>query len=104
MVTELQRQFAKSKILRRGLREMLKSEGMPAGRGYKRLWNTITADVFSKYTEAEIKALLYDFLTCYDITQADAAEIMHLLQLSSTALTTEQREALAYKLQGYEED
>lgn len=103
MVTELQRQFAKSKILRRGLREMLKSEGLPAGRGYKRLWNNITASVFSEYTEAQIKAMLYDFLTCDDLTRADVAEIMHLLQLSSTALTTEQREELAYKLQGYED-
>lgn len=103
MVTELQKQFANSKILRRGLREMLRAEGVPAGRGYKRLWNNITASVFSEHTEAEIKGMLYDFLTCDDITPAEAAEIMNLLRLSSTALTTAQREALAYKLQGYED-
>lgn len=103
MVTELQRQFANSKILRRGMREMLASEGVPAGRGYKRLWNEIIGSTFAGMSEADIKAMLYDMLTCYDITPADAAEIMHLLRLSTTALTTEQREALAYRLQGYED-
>ena len=99
MVTELQRQFARSKILRRGMREVLASEGIPAGRGYKRLWNEITGRTFERMTEAEIKDLLYDLYTCDDITPAERAEVVQLLQLSSTALTTEQQEALTYKLQ-----
>ena len=81
------------------MRAALISEGVPCGRGYKRLWNEIIGQTFANMTEADIKAMLYDLLTCYDITPADRAEIMHLLRLSSTAFTTEQREAMTYRLQ-----
>ena len=94
MVTPLQKAFAKSKVLRRGMTELLAAEGIPTGRGYKRLWNGIYYDVFATMTEAKIKTMLFSWLQCYDITPAERAEILHLLRLSQTALTEQQREQL----------
>jgi hypothetical protein len=99
MKTELQRQFARSHILRRGMREMLAGEGVLTGRGYKRLWNSIIADVYEDMTEAQIKCYLYSFLQCYDITAAERAEVLRLLQLSGTALTEDQRQQILSYLQ-----
>lgn len=97
--TELQRQFARSHILRRGMLEWLATEGALTGRGYKRLWNGIIADVYEGMTEAQIKSLLYSFLQCYDITPAERAEVLRLLQLSSTTLTEDQRQQILSYLQ-----
>lgn len=89
-ITPLQKAFAKSKILRRAMAEYLHEEGIPAGKGYKRLWNGICYDVFSQMTEAQIKSCLYSFMACDDLTDAERDEIRHLLQLSTTALTAPQ--------------
>ena len=91
MVTELQAAFAKSKIMRRTMREMLEAEGLPY-KGYARTWHKVFYDTFTAcMAEAQIKSLLHDFMTCDDITPAERAEIKHLLQLSSTALTEAQQ-------------
>ena len=94
MATELQRQFARSRVLRRGMFEWLATEGALTGRGYKRLWNSIIADVMQDQTEASIKRHLFSFLQCYDITPAERAEVLRLLQLSNTALTEDQRQQI----------
>ena len=94
MATELQRQFARSRILRRAMLEWLAGEGALTGRGYKRLWNGIIADVYEGITEAGIKRQLYSFLQCYDITPDERAEVLRLLQLSETALTADQRQQI----------
>lgn len=94
MVTELQRQFARSHIIRRAWFTLFAAEGVPCGRGYKRLWNSIIADVMQDSTEARIKQQLFSFLQCYDITPAERAECLRLLQLSSTALTEDQRQQI----------
>lgn len=92
MVTELQAAFAKSKVMRRAMREMLEAEGITYT-GYARTWNSIFFDTFTAtMTEARIKHLLYDFLTCDDLRPAERKEIMQLLKLSSTALTEAQRQ------------
>lgn len=94
MATELQRQFARSHILRRGVIEALSAEGAATGRGYKRLLNGIITDVYGRLSEAQIKQYLFSFLKCHDITPGERAEILQLLQLSSTALTEDQRQQL----------
>lgn len=99
MATELQRQFARSRILRRAMLQWLAAEGALTGKGYKRLWNTIIADVYGDMTEANIKRQLYSFLQCYDITPDERAEVLRLLQLSETALTEDQRQQILSYLQ-----
>ncbi len=94
MVTPLQKAFATSKIIRRGMNEIIAEQGLDTGRGYKRVWNDIYKDVFTGMTEAQIKSLLFDFLHCYDITDAERAEILNLLRLSQTAFTEEQSRRL----------
>ena len=94
MVTPLQAAFANSNILRRGIADLLAAEGLPY-KGYKKLWRSVIAETFAQMPETKIKLLLYDFWTCDDITAADRAEILRLLQLSTTALTEEQRRQLA---------
>lgn len=96
MATELQRQFARSRVLRRGMREIL---GAATGRGCKKLWDSIIADVYADMSEAQIKCCLYAFLNSYDIMAADRAEVLRLLQLSETVLTAEQRRQIASLLQ-----
>ena len=92
MVTELQAAFAKSKVMRRAMREMLEAEGITY-KGAARTWNSVFFDTFTAtMTEARIKSLLYDFLSCDDLRPAERKEIKQLLQLSSTALTEEQQQ------------
>jgi len=85
--------------LRRAMLQCLATEGAATGRGYKRLWHGIIADVFGDMPEAEIKRQLFSFLQCYDITPEERAEVVRLLQSSSTALTEDQRRQLDYLLQ-----
>lgn len=93
--TKLQHRFANSRIIRRAMIEYLISEGVPAGRGYLRIWRKIANDVFSEMPEIKIKQFLIElYYTCNDLSPAERAEIIELLQLSSTALTTEQLEDL----------
>ena len=96
MVTPLQEAFPKSKVLKRGMLLLLQAEGVPL-KGYKRTWYKVYRETFAKMTEPEIKKMLYDFLQCCDITDAERAEIRQLLRLSQTALTDEQ----ARQLQDY---
>ena len=92
MVTELQAAFAKSKVLRRAMREMLEAEGIPF-KGYEQTWHSVFYDTFTEtMTEAQIKELLRDFITCDDVTPAERKEIKRLLQLPTTALTTKQQQ------------
>ena len=85
--------------MRRGMMEVLAGEGALTGRGYKRLWNSIIADVYEGITEAGIKRQLYSFLQCYDITPDERAECLRLLQLAETALTEDQRQQILSYLQ-----
>ena len=98
-MTEMQRQFCKCQALRRGTLDFLDAEGARTGRGYKRLWNTVIADIYGDMTEAEIKAVIYSFLPCYDLTGEERAELLHILQLSETALTEDQRRQITIHLQ-----
>lgn len=98
MVTKLQREFSRSRILRRGLLGMLAAEGVPTGRGYKGLWNEIISDVFKDAPEAQIKQQLFSFLRC-DITPDERAEVLRLLQMSETALTRDQQQQILSFLQ-----
>lgn len=98
-MTEMQRQFSKCQALRRGMRYYLTAEGARTGRGYKRLWKHIIADVYGELTEAKIKCILYSFLQCYDLTGEERAEIRRILQLSETALTEDQRRQIHSYLQ-----
>lgn len=97
MVTELQRQFGKSHILRRAMLEWLEAEG--AGRLYRRALYESIADVYGNISEAQIKYILFSFLQCYDITPDERAEALHLLELSETALTEDQRRQMLICLQ-----
>ena len=98
-MTEMQRRFSKCQALRRGMRYYLTAEGTRTGRGYKRLWKHIIADVYGDMTEAQIKGILYSFLQCYDLTAEERAEIRQILQLSATALTENQRRQIDIHLQ-----
>ena len=98
MVTELQRRFARSKILRRLILEHIAAE-LGGVNGYKRVLSACIADAYKDTPEPQIKALLYQFLQCYDLPAEYRAEILQLLQLSSTALTKRQRRQLALYLQ-----
>lgn len=73
------------------------AEGAPV-KGYKRTWYEVYKPCFDNMTEAQIKGLLFDFLSCDDITPDERAEILNLLQLSRTALTEEQTRQLQDKL------
>ena len=95
----MQRQFKKSRILRRGMLDALAGEGLKTGRGYKRQWSRIISDTFSNMPEVQIKVCLYSFLQCRDITPEERAEVLRLLQLSETALTQEQRQQILFLLQ-----
>ena len=98
MVSRLQRRFSRSKVLRRGMLEMLGGMGTRTGRGYKRLWYDVIADVYGCMTEAEIKCFLFHALNCYDLTADERAEVLQLLQMTRTALTTRQLEQIAFSL------
>ena len=98
-MTEMQRRFSKCQALRRGMRLYLTAEGARTGRGTKRLWKHIIADVYGDMTEAKIKMMLYSFLQCYDLTSKERAEIREILQLSETALTEDQRRQIDSYLQ-----
>lgn len=93
------RQFSRCRALRRGMLEYLKAEGIKTGRGYKRLWNDVIADVYGSMTEAKAKAIIWTFLQCDDLTAAERAELLRILQLSETALTDAQRQEIISYLQ-----
>jgi len=90
MVTALQRRFCRSKFFRRGMLGVI-AEETGCINGYKRVWYDCIAAAFEQLPEADIKARLYRFLQCSDLTADDRAEILQLLELSSTALTARQR-------------
>ena len=62
--------------------------------GFRRVWYDSIAFAFEALPEADIKRRLYEFLQCGDLTPADRAEIVRLLQLSGTAFTRKQRRQL----------
>lgn len=96
MTTELQRRFKTSGIKRMFggcILEMLADEGISTRRR-KRLCNEMAAELFSQMSEAQIKYILLELLQCYDIDPETAAEAIRLLQMSETALTTEQQQQI----------
>lgn len=98
MVTELQRRFCRSKFFRRGMLGVI-AEETGCINGYKRVWYDCIAAAFEQLPEADIKARLYRFLQCSDLTADDRAEILQLLKLSCTALTRRQRRQIASYLE-----
>lgn len=97
-MSRLQRQFARSRILRRYMLDVLGMQGALTGKGYKRLWNGIIAHVFEAIPEAHIKCLLLQFLQCCDITADERTEAIKLLQMAETALTPDQTEIILEEL------
>jgi len=97
MATPMQQAFAKSGLYRRLMYSGLISEGLPVT-GYKRLFNSIFAEIAEPMPEPQIKLLLFEFLQCYDITAEEQAEALKLLQLSQTTLTNAQREIFYNRL------
>lgn len=95
---EFLRQFSRCRALRRGLLEYMQAEGA-AIRGNRRLYNSLIADVFSSVTEAQAKAIIWNFLQCYDLTAQERGELLDILQLSETALTDQQRQEIIFYLQ-----
>ena len=93
MVTELQRRFCRSRFLRRGILCLI-TEETGSVEGFRRVWYDSIAFAFEALPEADIKRRLYEFLQCGDLTPADRAEIVRLLQLSGTAFTRKQRRQL----------
>ena len=91
--TRLQREFAKSNVLRRGMMSFLSAEGVTTGAGDNSFLYGIINDICSTLPEAEIKEWLFAFLEC-DITAAERAECLKLLKMSETALTKRQRRRL----------
>lgn len=98
MVTDLQRRFCRSRFLRRAMQEII-AEEIGSVKGSRRVINSCIAAAFEQIPEAAIKARLYGFLQCSDLTATDRAEIRRLLDLSSTALTKQQRQQIALFLQ-----
>ena len=94
----MQRRFSRSKLLRRLILEHIAAE-LGGVNGYKRVLSACIADAYKDTPEPQIKALLYQFLQCYDLPAEYRAEILQLLQLSSTALTRRQRRQIALSLQ-----
>lgn len=76
----------------------MQAEGA-AIRGNRRLYNSLIADVFSSVTEAQAKAIIWNFLQCYDLTAQERGELLDILQLSETALTDQQRQEIIFYLQ-----
>lgn len=77
--------------MRRGMLDVIASEGMKTGRGHKRIWYKGIAAACNGMPEAQIKYYLYSFLNCSDITAAERQEVLRLLQFAETALTDDQR-------------
>lgn len=97
-MTELQRQFAKSRLFRDQAYLLLFEVGYARGND-KRLLKGILSDVFADIPEAEIKYFLLHALQCYDITDQERNEAVGLLQLAETALTARQREKIKERLE-----
>lgn len=90
MVTPMQRAFAKSQTIKNAFQEFLKEDGAACGRGYKRVWNSILYDVFKEFTEAEITIFIVEALHTCELTGKERSDLLRILSLSQTALTTEQ--------------
>lgn len=95
--TALTRAFAKSKVARY-LSNTMTGCIIPL-QGCKRLMFDITKEViFSGWSEAQIKLLLYELLQASDIDKEMYLECKRLLQLAETSLTAAQIEQFYNKL------
>jgi len=90
--------FCHCRALRRGMLEYLEAEGATI-RGNRRLYNSLIADVYRGMTEAQAKAVIWNFLQCQELTAQERGELLDILQLSETALTDQQRQAIILSLQ-----
>lgn len=77
-MTELQRRFSTSKVLRNALYQYFESEGITV-KGAKRTLNEIIRDVFCQMSEYEIRYTLLQFIEACDITPAERIECAELL-------------------------
>ena len=93
-MTPLQKAFAKSRLLRRGISELLEDTEPELTAGTRLFLQGLYCRILAYTPEPQIKCYLFMFLQCDDITAADRHEIKDLLQLSQTALTDEQAEQL----------
>ena len=95
MVTELQRKFAKSKILQRLILEQLE----PMQDKTRGTWRRAIREVYATMPEPQIKYFLFSLLLCDDITEDERAEVLRLLQISETELTADQLQRIASLLE-----
>lgn len=95
---ELARRFTRCRALRRGMMELLAAEGATI-RGRRRLYYALTTETFKSMTEAQAKAVIWNFLQCDDLTGQERAELLDILKLSETALTDRQRRQIIFYLQ-----
>ena len=93
-MTPLQRAFAKSRLLKRGISELLEETEPELTAGTRLFLQGLYCHNLAYTPEPKIKQYLFMFMQCDDITAADRQEIKELLQLSQTALTDEQTEQL----------
>lgn len=92
-MTQLQRRVSKSRIRRRLAREFLAMNELPAN-GFRRMANGMFSECLAEMPDPQIKRMLYEILQCIDITPAERAEAMQLLQSADTALTAAQLDYL----------
>ena len=79
-MTKLQRQFSKSRVLRRAIQEYCESEGIST-KGVKRTLNSAFAEVFGEMPDYEIRRVLLLFLTTEDISPEELMECRMMLQI-----------------------
>lgn len=90
MATALQRAFARSRITKAAMRDVLADEGIKL-KMHDAFLTSITKMLTMSMTEPEIKELLYNHMLDYP---ADREEARRLLSLSETALTETQLQEL----------
>lgn len=99
-MTQLQKALSKSKLRRNLAAAFMISEKIPL-HGFKRLVNGVFSECIESMPDPDIKRLLYMILLqCSDATEEQRQEAFKLLQLSDTALTGVQQQAMKHSLTG----
>ncbi len=95
-LTEMQHRLAYSRHFRRAIcQEIAKGEGRGLfDKGMKRVMLRTWTNIFSSWSEAQIKQYMFMFLGADDLTPELRQEILYILAAAETALTSEQRQQL----------
>ena len=91
--TALTRAFAKSKVARQFAGYIWPMQGSK-----RFMYGIIQESIYSSWSEAQIKLLLYELLQASDIDKEMYSECKRLLQLAETSLTAAQIEQFYNKL------